>query len=128
MIGLSLVLKIDPTAPIAPESIVPLGIASFALPLATNFLVTTLIVSRIYYMASYIRDVQAVSTVGNMRDRFNHAAAIVIESGMLYLIFQLVLVILFAIKHPAQAIVGVAAVQVYVSYGQALHEVIVDDD
>jgi hypothetical protein len=39
---------------------------------------------------------------------------IVVESGMLYLAVQLVFVVLFAIRHPAQGIVGVIAVQIYV--------------
>ena len=39
---------------------------------------------------------------------------IVIESGALYLVVQLIFVVLFAIHHPAQGIVGVIAVQVYV--------------
>ena len=39
---------------------------------------------------------------------------IVIESGMLYLATQLILAILFAIRHPAQSIASVIAVQIYV--------------
>jgi hypothetical protein len=39
---------------------------------------------------------------------------IVIESGALYLAVQLVFVILFAIRHPAQGIIAVIAVQIYV--------------
>jgi hypothetical protein len=39
---------------------------------------------------------------------------IVIESGVLYLAVQIVLVTLFAIGHPAQGIVAVIAVQIYV--------------
>ena len=42
------------------------------------------------------------------------AIDIVIESGALYLAVQLVFVVLFAIHHPAQGIVCVIAVQVYV--------------
>ena len=39
---------------------------------------------------------------------------LIIESGALYLLIQLVYVVLFALEHPAQAIVGVMAVQIYV--------------
>lgn len=39
---------------------------------------------------------------------------IIVESGALYLVTQLIFVVLFAIKHPAQAIVAVMAVQIYV--------------
>ena len=42
------------------------------------------------------------------------AIDIVVESGMLYLVVQLIFVILFAIQHPAWGIVGVIAVQIYV--------------
>lgn len=114
MVGLSLVLKIDPTAPVAPAVLVPLGTASFTLPLATNFIITILIVGRIYYVSMYTRDLRTTSVITSTTNHFNQAAAIVIESGMLYLVTQLIFVVLFAIKHPAQAIVAVAVVQVYV--------------
>ena len=39
---------------------------------------------------------------------------IVSESGALYLVTQLIFVVLFAIRHPAQAIMGVVSVQIYV--------------
>ena len=42
------------------------------------------------------------------------AIDIVVESGMVYLAVQLVFVVLFAMRHPAQGIVGVIAVQIYV--------------
>jgi hypothetical protein len=42
------------------------------------------------------------------------AIDIVVESGMLYLAVQLIFVVLFAIGHPAQGVVGVIAVQIYV--------------
>ena len=44
-----------------------------------------------------------------------HVIAVIVESGLIYLATQLVLVVLVSIKHPAEAIVGVIAVQVYVS-------------
>ena len=43
------------------------------------------------------------------------AVAIVVESGLLYLVTQVVFVVLFALGHPAQAILAVIAVQIYVS-------------
>jgi hypothetical protein len=42
------------------------------------------------------------------------AIDIVVESGVVYLAVQLVFVVLFAIRHPAQGIIGVIAVQIYV--------------
>lgn len=115
MIGLSLVLKIDPSAPIAPPSVVPLGTASFALPLATNFIVTALIVGRIYYLGSYNRDLQSTSVITHTANHVSQVVVIVIESGVLYLVFQLILVVLFALKHPSQGIISAMAVQIYVS-------------
>jgi hypothetical protein len=47
-------------------------------------------------------------------DTSRPAIDIVVESGMVYLAVQLVFVVLFAIRHPAQGIVAVIAVQIYV--------------
>lgn len=45
---------------------------------------------------------------------------IVIESGALYLVFQLVFLVLFALQHPAQQIVIGMALMIYVSVGKLL--------
>ncbi|KAJ4474872.1 hypothetical protein J3R30DRAFT_3776041 [Lentinula aciculospora] len=82
---IGLVLTINPTAPQAPEAIVPIGTAAFAI---LN---------------------QETKTDSAIR----RASAIVIESGLLFLAAQLVFVVLFAIKHPAQAIVEPIATQIY---------------
>ncbi|KAI0918347.1 hypothetical protein AcW1_009748 [Taiwanofungus camphoratus] len=105
-----LLLSIDPSAPVAPAQVVPLGIAGYALPLCTNVLVTALIVVRIWYASLKIPD--AGLSLGTRRTT-RHAMSIVVESGALYLAVQLVFVVLFSIKHPAQAIVAVMAVQIY---------------
>jgi hypothetical protein len=80
--------------------------------LVTNVFVTTLIAVRIWYLSPR----KAHDTHGAQFPTGTGRAAIdiVIESGMLYLAVQLVFVILFAIRHPAQGIVGVIAVQIYV--------------
>jgi hypothetical protein len=84
--------------------------------LVTNVLVTTLIAVRIWYLSP--------RKVGDMRGaQFRTGRAtieIIVESGMLYLAVQLVFVILFSIQHPAQGIVGVIAVQIYVRVSFAL--------
>jgi hypothetical protein len=41
---------------------------------------------------------------------------VIIESGLLFLATQFVFVILFAIAHPAQALVEPLAVQIYVCF------------
>lgn len=46
-------------------------------------------------------------------EQIYQAMIIVVESGLLYLVVQLVFVILFALGHPAQAIAAVIACQVY---------------
>ena len=107
-----LLLGINPSSPIAPPSLVPLGLAGFILPLCTNVFVTALIAARIWLLSPRkVRDMRGVYfPEGTGRT----AIDIVIESGALYLIVQLVFVVLFAIRHPAQGIVGVIAVQTYV--------------
>jgi hypothetical protein len=111
--NLRLLLRISPKIPpIAPASLVPLGLAGFALPLCTNVIVTTLIAMRIWYLSPRkLRDTRSSQfPTGTGRTTIE----IVVESGMLYLAVQLVFVVLFAIRHPAQGIVGVIAVQIYV--------------
>jgi len=107
---LHLLLRINPNSPIAPHSLVPLGLAAFALPLGTNVIVTSLIAGRIWYLTprkARMGSAQFPSGTGRA------AIDIVVESGMLYLVVQLIFVILFAIGHPAQGVVGVIAVQIY---------------
>ncbi|KAH9062356.1 hypothetical protein EDB87DRAFT_295865 [Lactarius vividus] len=106
-----LLLTINPSSPIAPPSLVPLGLAGFVLPLCTNVFVTALIAARIWLLSPRkVRDLRGTYfPEGTGRT----AIDIVIESGALYLVVQLVFVVLFAIQHPAQGIVGVIAVQIY---------------
>lgn len=102
-----LLLTVDPTAPVAPASIVPLGIAGYSLPLCTNAIITFLIAGRIWYMS---RAATHTSTLRTARSAIN----IIIESGALYLVTQMIFVVLYAVRHPAQAIIAVMAVQIYV--------------
>ena len=101
---LDLLLHINPNSPIAPLAPL-LALLSFSLPLGTNVIVTTLTAARIWYLS---RSAQfPTRTCQTIID-------IVVESGLLYLAVQLIFVILFAIGHPAQSIVGMIAVQIYV--------------
>jgi len=106
-----LLQEIDPTSPMAPKSLVPLGLAGFTLPLCTNVFVTSLIAGRIWYISP--RKAHDMPGVNFPIGRGRAAIDIVVESGALYLAVQLILVILFAIQHPAQGIVCVIAVQIY---------------
>jgi hypothetical protein len=75
-------------------------------------MVTTLIAVRIWYLSP--RGARDSRGARFPMDTGRAAIDIVVESGMVYLAVQLVFVVLFAIRHPAQGIVGVIAVQIYV--------------
>lgn len=105
-----LVLTTDPTAPAPPAIVVPLALAGYSLPLCTNVIVTGLIVYHIWHY-SYNLPSSPVF-VGHSAAR--RAMTLVIESGLLYLLTQLVYVTLFALQHPAMGIIAVMAVQIYV--------------
>ena len=94
-----------------PAAIVPLTTAGYALPLCTNVIATGLIVYKIWQASGAVN---GVAPRPSMARTARAATAIVVESGVLYLVTQLVFVILVGIKHPAEAIVGVMAVQIYV--------------
>jgi hypothetical protein len=96
------------TSQVVPAFLVPLGLAAYILPLCTNVIVTALIAGRIWYMMREIRDADMPTKTGRA------AIDIIVESGMLYLAIQLVFVILFALRLPAQAITARMAVQIYV--------------
>lgn len=104
-----LVLTTNPTSPAPPPAIVPLGLAGYILPLCTNSIVTLLIVFKIWHASRGLPG--SPEFVG--RGAARHAMSLIIESGLLYLIAQLVYVVLFALNHPALAIVAVMAVQIY---------------
>ncbi|PIL23333.1 hypothetical protein GSI_14644 [Ganoderma sinense ZZ0214-1] len=107
-----LVLTIDPTSPVPPAALVPLGLAGYALPLATNCMATALIAGRLYASAHSAEKRVGALMSGTMRAA-QRAVEIIVESGALYLAVQLVFVVLFAMGHPAQAILAVVAVQIY---------------
>ncbi|KAJ7274749.1 hypothetical protein C8J57DRAFT_1312677 [Mycena rebaudengoi] len=103
-----LLISISPTAPQAPAALVPIGDAYAALSLILNFIVSTLIVGRIWWMTRE-------GSISHSTALIQNAIGIVIESGFLFLAIQLVFVILFAIAHPAQAVVEPIATQIYVT-------------
>ncbi|EIW55023.1 uncharacterized protein TRAVEDRAFT_131098 [Trametes versicolor FP-101664 SS1] len=106
-----LVLTLDPSAPFAPAGFVQLGLAGYTLPLATNVLTTALLVSRLWHTV-HAPDERCRGHIGGTVRAAHHVMAIVVESGLLYLVAQLVLVVLFALGHPAQGVVAVMAVQI----------------
>ena len=88
------------------NNILPLGIASFTLPLCTNVIATTLIITRIYLSTCSMKETNF--------PRLRRVSYILLESGVLYALAQLVFVTLYAIRHPALYIVVPMAVQIYV--------------
>ena len=111
---LDLLITINPTSPTPPSELVPLGLAGYTLPLCTNIIATSLIVYRLsgWSTSRAIPD-SPLDSIGQSVTR--RAMMLIIESGALYLLFQLVFVVLFAIPHPAEAILAVMTVQIYVS-------------
>lgn len=116
--AIRLLLGIDPSAPVAPVSLVPLVTAGYSLPLATNVMVTVLIVLRIWHRSPggnpHLRGIAPRSRT------VRHAIDSMVESGALYMVTQIIFVVLFAVQHPAQAIIAVVAVQIYVSFSHRL--------
>ncbi|KAJ7757965.1 hypothetical protein B0H16DRAFT_1885414 [Mycena metata] len=104
-----LLISIDPNAPQLPVALVPLGDGDFALSLILNFMMSSLIVGRIWWMSrnSSLSDADASTSI-------QKPIGIVIESGLLFLTIQFIFVVLFAIAHPAQAVVEPIAEQIYV--------------
>ena len=97
----------------APALLVPLDLAGFIIQLCGNAIVTTLIITRIWYLSPRRRrDVLGANfPTGTGRA----AIAIIIESGMLYFSVQLVYCILFSTGSHAVGVIGEIAVQIYVS-------------
>lgn len=83
-------------------NIVPVGLASFVLPLCVNVITTTLVIARISYLDS-------TAWSGG-----KHVTHVMLQSGVLYTLVQLVFVVLYAMQHPAQQIIVPMAVQIYV--------------
>ncbi|KIP07247.1 hypothetical protein PHLGIDRAFT_24165 [Phlebiopsis gigantea 11061_1 CR5-6] len=89
-------------------SIVPLGLASFTLPLATNLMVTSLIVGRIWFMSrgTAMYNLPTHSTT-------RKAMSIIVESGALYFVVQFIFVVVYGLNHPSEVILIEVACQTY---------------
>ncbi|GJE85466.1 hypothetical protein PsYK624_015450 [Phanerochaete sordida] len=90
-------------------SIVPLGLASFVLPLCTNVLVTGLMIGRIWYMSRGAGEIYKITGNGATRK----AIHVMVESGALYFVVQLVFVVVYGMNHPSAVIMIVIATQTY---------------
>ncbi|KAJ6490810.1 hypothetical protein C8R45DRAFT_1096361 [Mycena sanguinolenta] len=77
--------------------------------LILNFSSSSLIVARPWWLSR----VDQVPGISRARRFLHQVTGIIIESGLLFLATQSVFVILFAIAHPAQALVEPVAVHIY---------------
>jgi len=105
--ALGLLLKIDPTAAVAPPAVYRNAEVALGLPLGTNVLVTSLIVGRIWYISRSNPDILSSKWI-------QAAISMIVESGALVIIAQLGSCILFVLNHPGQNIATCTAVQCYV--------------
>lgn len=109
----SLVLSINPTSPVPPIEIVPLTTAGYALPLCTNIMVTGLIAGRLWYLSRIpIVDEHGKPVVLKIAAG-GRPMMLIIESGALYMVTQLIFVVLVAIRNPAEAVLSLAGTQIY---------------
>ena len=90
--------------------IVPMGLASFILPLCTNVMVTSLIIGRIWYMSH-----EAATYSMQRNSPTQKAMNIIIESGALYFAVQFVFVVTYAMQHPAEYAMILITPPIYVS-------------
>ncbi|KAG1839625.1 hypothetical protein DFJ58DRAFT_859252 [Suillus subalutaceus] len=109
----SLLLSIDPTSPVPPTQIVPLTIAGYALPLCTNIMVTGLIAGRLWYISRIPVVDEHGKPVILKTAAGGRPMMLIIESGALYMITQLIFVILVATRNPAEAVLSLAGTQIY---------------
>ncbi|KAG2134584.1 uncharacterized protein EDB93DRAFT_841409 [Suillus bovinus] len=109
----SLVLSIDPTSPIPPTAIVPLTIAGYVLPLCTNIMVTGLIAGRLWHISRVPIINEHGKPVILKIAAGGRPMMLIIESGALYMVTQLILVVLVAIQNPAEAVLSYTGTQIY---------------
>ncbi|KAF8463551.1 hypothetical protein DFH94DRAFT_857376 [Russula ochroleuca] len=98
-------------APIPPASIIRWNFVVFIVKVCSNLMVTVLIVVRVWKLSPHNRrDILGA----NLPTGIGWAAIVIaIESGVLYLVAQIVPLILYIIRHPAVALVSYMSVQVY---------------
>ncbi|KAG1746891.1 hypothetical protein EDB19DRAFT_1688166 [Suillus lakei] len=109
----SLVLSINPTSPVPPTEIVPLTVAGYVLPLCTNVLVTGLIAGRIWYISRSVTIDEHGKPVISKIAAGGRPMMLIIESGALYLVTQLIFVVLVAIQNNAESVLSLAGTQIY---------------
>ncbi|KAI0754440.1 hypothetical protein C8Q80DRAFT_1247167 [Daedaleopsis nitida] len=96
-----------------PAALLSLGSACYTLPLATNVIATALIVGRLWWALRAVESSSGENIYSLGSRTVRHAVGIIVESGVLYLVAQLMLVVLFSLQHPAQNVIAPITVQVY---------------
>jgi len=95
-----------------PSSVVSFTLASFIILLCASAVITTLIVARIWYLSPRKRR-DALQGANFPTDTGRAAIVIIIESGMLYLVVQLIYCVVFTLRLPAQNIIAASVIQIY---------------
>ncbi|KAF8881465.1 hypothetical protein BD779DRAFT_1675415 [Infundibulicybe gibba] len=88
---------------------VPIGITAYSISLGTNALTTSLIVTRILLTSRQVRPILGSNSNRSLRI----VAAMMIESGLLMLVFQLAFVVLFSFRPLMISIISGPTAQIY---------------
>lgn len=91
----------------------PLVLAAYILPLIANFMLTVLIAGRIWWLTRGVDSYAVTSLTGRKSVAFK-AAMIIIESGALYFVVQLIYLTVFAVGNSSDQLMSLVAVQIYV--------------
>jgi len=100
--------KITPGENVFATNIAEWGTALFSLSLATNILVTSLIAGRIYWISRKTKRLLG----SKHSQKYQNAVAIIVESGAIYSVSLMTLLILYCLKTNAQYIVYDALAQI----------------
>ena len=111
--GIGLVVQLAPTAPSPPPAVQPLIFAAYILPLIAHFMLTGLIAGRIWWMTRGTNYLGA-TVKGRRKSAAFKAAMIIIESGVLYFVVQLIYLTVFAVGNSSDQLMSLVAVQIYV--------------
>lgn len=95
-------------------SIAPLVLAAYILPLCVNFILTALVVSRIWWMSRGAEWTLPTILRGGKRSVAFKAIMMIVESGALYFVVQLIYLVVFSLGNNAEQIMSLIAVQIYV--------------
>ena len=108
-----------------PSSVISWTIVPFILLLCASAVITILIVARIWYLSPRKRR-DALQGINFPTSTGRAAIVITIESGMLYLIAQLIYCVVFVLRLPSQNILAASVIQIYVRIHLLKRKLVVD--